>query len=327
MNRGGFALLFVLLVIGAIQLLTLSTFALATHESILTQTSERTVVARRAAEASLQRLARQWPLPPPLDSLRVAQTARVSAGSGVVIMVTRHSWGLYEAVASASAGSSLIRRRMVLRKLDLQRLLSDANDAVVAAGFVQAHNALLSAADTRSCVLPVPTPRPARPLTVSAARYAVGLADAVVDSVHARPPAGYALAGARWSEIESVADVMAGSTLQMHATDTLGMPIVQLVYAPTDLTVSGDGIGMLIVNGDLSIESGATFAGVIVVRGNVIMSSDVRMSGSVRVQGTGATDLGTAQITYSRCAIAEALLESPAAARLINAERRFLPTF
>ena len=325
MNRPGFALLFALLVAAAIELLTLSTLALATHEITIADTHQRTVVARRRAETALHELARRWPLDR-LDTLRVGASATLHT-NGVNILATRTAWGLFDVTAAAAAGSSTVRRRLILRTLDAQRGIAEANDAAVAAGTLDAMNTVF-AEEVGSCALPFAAPRLARLLTVAAPRFAVGLPLAVVDSAHANPLAGYAFAGVRWDEAASIADVVTGSVLQLAPSDTAGLPVTQLIYAPGDLLVTGGtASGILMVDGDLQMVNGAHFYGPVVVRGVASLADDVRITGSLRMQSQGASRLGTAQLTYSRCVIGAALLGVPAARRLIPINRRFLPAF
>jgi hypothetical protein len=325
MNRPGFALLFALLVAAAIELLTLSTLALATHENAIAETHQRTVVARRRTETALLQLARHWPLGG-LDTLRVGTSTTLVVG-GVSVYVTRTAWGLFDATATSPAGSATLSRRLILRRIDAQRGVAEANDAVVAAGVLDALNSIFTE-DPMACAPPVAAPRPARLLTVLAPRYSVGLPLAVVDSTHASPLEGYAFAGVRWEEAASIADVVAQGTMALTPTDTSGQPLMQLIYAPGDLVITGGaGSGILLVDGNLQMTNGAHFYGPVVVRGVATLDDEVRITGSLRIQSRGASHLNRAHLTVSRCAVGAALLNVPAADRLIASNRRFLPAF
>lgn len=328
MNRAGFALLFVLMVAAAIQMLTLSTLAVATHESAAVFSAERTAIARRDAEATLRRIAREWPLPSPADTMDVGQTTAIPGSRGVVVRITRRTWGVYDLVASAPSGKAVVRQRMILRKLDLHRVMAEANDAVTAAGFVDAGDATLTAVDDGgSCGLSVPPQRLPRTLTLSSRRYTIGLPEAVVDSAHAVSPSGYAVAGVRWEEARSIADHVASGEIALTATDSTGASVVRMIYSPGDLGIQGGhGAGMLLVDGNLRMAPGSRFDGVIVVRGTASLEN-AQINGSLRIQGRGASSLGTSEVHYSSCMVSSGVLLAPAAARLIAAHRRFLPVF
>ena len=325
MNREGFALLFVIVIAAAIELLSLATLALATHESVLVTTRTTSAVADRTADAALRRVARTWPDPAIADSLRIGESITRNAGGGVVLEITRLSYGVYEAAVRVPAGTTTMQRRMVLRLLDLQRALAEANDAVVTAGFLSSNATLSTSPEV--CALPVAAPRFPRLLTVSAERFGAGHPQAIVDSLHAVTPAGYAFAGVRWKEAAALADAIVRGSWTLSPADSTGQPLVQLVYSPASLTVNGSGAGTLLVDGDLRMTAETVFRGAIVVRGTVEIEDDVEIEGSLRIQGRGASNIGSARISHSACAIAPGLLEAPAARKLIARGRRFLPAF
>jgi hypothetical protein len=327
MKREGFALVFVIMIAAAIELLSLSTLALATHESALVAARERSAVAERTADRALRGFARTWPDPAIADLLPVGRTVTRSAGNGVAVEITRHSYGVYEAVAHVPAGPVTIHRRMVLRLLDLQRAMAEANDAVITAGFLSAADANLSVSSVTGCAPPAAVSRLPRPLTVSAPRFAAGHPEVTVDSAHAVSPAGYAFAGARWSEVAGLADVIAGGSWTLLPADTAGQAVARLIYGRGDLTVAGNGAGMLLVDGDLRMTAGTVFHGAIVVRGTVEIEDDVEIDGSLRIQGRGASHIGSARISHSACAVSAAFLGAPAARKIIARGRRFLPAF
>jgi hypothetical protein len=110
--------------------------------------------------------------------------------------------------------------------------------------------------------------------------------------------------------------------------DSAGSPQARLIYSAGDLTLMpGPAAGILLVDGNLDARPAAEFNGIIIVRGTASIADGVRISGSLRTQGSGPTILGAAVLTYSRCRCAQALLGTPAGARLIAARRRFIPVF
>jgi hypothetical protein len=327
MRRDGFALVFALLAIAAVELLTVASLSLATHESLVADTRQRTIIATRGAEAALSSLEHSWP-PPGADSLRVGQSIVLSSSNQVSVEIARIGWGLFHAIASASAGRVTIRRAAVFRQLDLARGLLESNEALVAAGPVLAPLAQFNISDERSCTLPVIIQRSPAPITLSSRRHALGISDARVDSAHAVLAPGYASAGVRWEELASIADLHASGSIHLSATDSTGALIYPLIYADNDITIiAGSGQGLIFVRGNLQIESGVRFSGVIVVQGTVTVADDVHVTGTLRVQGSGLSNIGRATFTHSSCDVAFALRETPAAARLIRSFRSRIPAF
>jgi hypothetical protein len=327
MNRGGFALAFALLIIAAVELLTLATLAIATHESLIADARVRTVAAARAADAALANLARSWPIPA-LDRLTIGERLAWPAGNHTVIELERISWGTYHAGAVASAGRATIRRAVILRKLDVARGINESGEAMVAAGPIAAPLAEFEIVEASTCTLPHIPERPPALVTLADRHHALGLPVARVDSPHAVLPAGYALAGVRWDELASIADVHAKGTIALIATDSAGAPLFPLILANGDLTITnGKGQGLIFVHGNLQIQPGVRFDGIIVVHGTVSISDDVQLTGTLRTQGAALSNIGRARIIHSPCAIADALMETPAAARLIRAFRTHIPAF
>ena len=139
-------------------------------------------------------------------------------------------------------------------------------------------------------------------------------------------PNGYALGGVHWDEVLSIADTVANGSITMSATDTLGQVVPRVLYSPGDLAAAGQGAGILLVNGDLTLLAGAAFTGVVVVRGTVALAPDAQVTGSLWVQAV-APNPPASQVTFSPCWSAWALLGSPGSRRLVQAPRRFIPAF
>jgi hypothetical protein len=83
------------------------------------------------------------------------------------------------------------------------------------------------------------------------------------------------------------------------------------LYAPADLVVDGgEGQGLLLVDGSLTLAGGAVFAGMVVVRDSLTLLPDARISGLVRVGG--AVTLGSgAGLRGRACAALLALQGRP----------------
>lgn len=85
-----------------------------------------------------------------------------------------------------------------------------------------------------------------------------------------------------------------------------------VIHAPSDLVIDGGrGQGILIVEGNLTIQGAFDFTGVVLVRGAVIAGAGGgRITGTMSVAGQGATtsSLDGISIEFSRCAARKALL-------------------
>lgn len=100
-----------------------------------------------------------------------------------------------------------------------------------------------------------------------------------------------------------------------------------IVYAGTDTDiVSGQGQGILIVDGNLRIAAGVEFYGAILVRGTVD-AAGAGIHGSLRIAGPGASRLGGAY-RYEECALDRAFHLAPGLRRLYRVtDRWWLPGF
>jgi hypothetical protein len=133
-------------------------------------------------------------------------------------------------------------------------------------------------------------------------------ASGVTDTLAAAVP-GYAFGGLSWSELASIADT-------------------GFVYAGGDLIIpAGPYFGILIVAGDLRFQTGADFTGVAVVGGSLSVEDGASITGSIVVRGLAPARIGAADLVYAPCAVARALLQTPAARRLARSQRRFIPAF
>ena len=98
-----------------------------------------------------------------------------------------------------------------------------------------------------------------------------------------------------------------------------------LVHAPASLIIDGGhGQGLLLVSGDLVLERGFSFRGLILATGRItVRDADVHgaIAGAVVDIRSGGS------VLLDRCAIAAALRETPALGRAIVPPRSWLPTF
>lgn len=85
-----------------------------------------------------------------------------------------------------------------------------------------------------------------------------------------------------------------------------------IIYAQGDLKITGgEGQGILLVNGDLSVQGGAEFYGPVIVKGSLkIAGTGGHFNGGVMAANVDleqSTLLGNAVVSYSSCALARAL--------------------
>ena len=244
MNRSGFAVLLVLLVVGAVELLTLSTVALATHEWVSISAHERVVQGTRAAEAALRRIIRSWPIPT-VDSLRVSQLATITDSNGVVITIRRLTWGQYHAIGTVAAGQARVRETMLLRTLDVERAVAEAS-AVLATRTPFLATSARFLVDSNPCTLAIPQIA----------------ADTLLLADHS-----YAFGGLRWPEVASVAD----SGFIYAAGATVLAPGVHggVLVVDGNLTFSAGTVfnGLVVANGDVAIGDGVHITGAVLQRG------------------------------------------------------------
>lgn len=322
MTRPGFTLPLVLLVVVALELLTLSTLTLATHERLNTTAQQRAAQARRRAQAALQDLQAHWP--DSLDHLAIGEQQTWSRADSVQISLERVGWGSFYASAAAPAGQSAIRVSALLRTLDAERAFAELRGALITAGGVVIENAFITAEDTTSCTLPFGSTRVPHAITVARITDLPLTDDAIVDSALAHHPDDYAIGGLTWNEIASVADTVINGVVDLGDAESPTSPL--LIYSPGPLTLrSGSAHGLLFVNGNLQIDD-AAFAGAIIVRGMVYANQAAQIFGSLRIKGI-APSLVSNHLRYSQCAVGMALVHSPGAGRLARGGRRYLPTF
>lgn len=317
--------MFAILILTAVELLTLSALSLATHENAIADAQIRTAQAQRLATAAIYRLRASWPTLQ-LDTLRVGRSASITSESNVAVQVTRISGGLYHATATSRIGHSIGRSEAILRTLDSTRALHELNEAVASAGPLSIRGATASIDLTQACDAEPPADRPATIITIAARRFIIGMFEARIDSAHAVLPPGYALAGVRWEELPHLADVSVHAALTLPLQDST-MPAFPVIYARGDLVLDGAGQGILLVGGNFTMNEGTQFDGIIVVRGSATIHDGARVTGALRMQGSGLSVIGAATLTYSRCTCGRALAETPARRRLIAGSRFYIPAF
>jgi hypothetical protein len=97
-----------------------------------------------------------------------------------------------------------------------------------------------------------------------------------------------------------------------------------LIRSAGDLVIaSGAGQGTLIVDGNLLLEGGTTFFGLVIVAGTLTLNPGARIEGAVRA---GAAVLHAGAVRRSNCALSNALTRASALNRLVPRRgRRWIP--
>jgi hypothetical protein len=97
-----------------------------------------------------------------------------------------------------------------------------------------------------------------------------------------------------------------------------------LIFAPTDLALSGSGQGVLVVQGDLALAPGAAFHGAVLVTGRITVGAGAVVNGAVRAGGASVAGA----IRFDACALGRALPSAPGLDRPLRpAGRSWVPVF
>jgi hypothetical protein len=98
-----------------------------------------------------------------------------------------------------------------------------------------------------------------------------------------------------------------GDPLRVFGADSPCKLVFTLGYVDGDLRlVGGAGQGMLLVDGDLTLETGARFEGVVIARGSVRLESGAQLVGVVLADHVALE--GGSIVQYSSCAVDRALV-------------------
>jgi len=94
-----------------------------------------------------------------------------------------------------------------------------------------------------------------------------------------------------------------------------------LIYVPGDITINGNsGQGLLLVEGDLRVQGGFEFFGIVIVKGQLITTgTGGHFNGGVLAANANLDQsalLGDAVVNYSSCAVAKALASGASGAQL-----------
>lgn len=317
-GRPGFAVataLFTLVVIGA---LAMGTLYAATHElragSEAIHQARAVMAAEWGIEHTIATWSREWNGALGRGYGR-SWTVATPEGARMTVGVTRLADDLFLVTSEARAGPALRRAGRVVR-LDVEdaarlaALLAAAAVDTAASSGVDGSDRPPSRWD---CPAPGP-PLPAIVITDTAAVLGFGRFDW---------PTLVGLANSRVTvRVSGAAPPVSGEECDTTAPHNWGEPhrwmggpctgYYPVIHAASDLVVDGGrGQGMLLVDGNLTVQGGFEFTGAVLVRGAIIGGTGGgRITGTMSVAGEGATpsSLGGISIELSRCAARNALL-------------------
>lgn len=363
--RAGVALLMALVVLLFVEVMTAGMLALGTQARAVTASHIRTARADVAARNGVQSIIATWE-PRRFDTLAagsfIAVESRSEADMSWSVTLERVQLGAYVLRGRAHVGGPLAfstgRAVAVVRSLDRSAVLRDFNAPLTSVGTTVIAGTTRLIADLTSLppawsdsqcppLEPLPAPNAVLAATAPMIGEGVELAGTVaLDSLLAIPDSN-ALGGVKWSELEEIADrVESGSLTPRPAVDgercdlaaagNWGDPLkaepacadyFPLIYAPGDLRMEGGvGQGILAVAGSLTFSGDATFVGVAIAMHGLIVEPNARFYGALRSDGDVAL-IDSADLVYSRCAIARALTLTAAVRRAILQPRTFIPAF
>ena len=317
-GRQGFAVataLFTIVVVGA---LAMGTLFAATHEmragSEALHQARAIIAAELGVEQTIADWRREWNNVLARGYGR-SWTASTSDGARLVISVTRLADELFLITSEARAGPA---RRQVGRAVRLGVIEPPLHAALVATSATDTTNvAGIDGSDHVPPYWDCPAPASAHPAivvtdTATVLRFGhfdwpdlVGVANA---SLTVRVTGASPRASAE--ECDTTVPQNWG-----EPDRSIGGPCTgyyPVIHAPSDLVIDGGrGQGAMIVEGNLTVQGGFEFTGVVLVRGAIIGGpGGGRITGTVSVAGLGATasSLDGISIEFSRCAARKALL-------------------
>lgn len=359
----GFALVtVVLLMIGLAVLATGLVFA-AAQQAAMTGSAHDVARARHAAEAALQVAIDDWvsaerSLDPTGGSTRLVEPTAFEPGVVMSAAARRLSGELFLLVGNGSAsraGTAAIEQRTarVVRSLDADRIGRGLDAALVTGAATIAAGAIVDGAgadsparDSVAAALCARWPgagaalrAPPDSVTVSAAAATSGSPAFVADSAATRFLTGLGFldtgtlaASARPLDRPTItpAPVLDGQACDTIATEGWGAPAGPcashwpLLHAGADLALEGGyGQGILLADGDLVLDGGVHWRGLVLARGTVIIR-DARVEGiliATRLHMQGG------YVSLDRCAIASALVASAVTRGAHPPVRSWLPWF
>lgn len=318
-GREGFAVataLFTLVVMGA---LAIGTLYAATHElrggTDAIYQARAVMAADLGVEQTIAAWSREWNGALGRGYGR-SWTYSTVEGARITVDLTRLADDLFLITSEARAGPA---RRQVARvvRLDVDDPLLQA--ALLATAMIDSTTSSgVDGSDHPPAQWDCPAPGPPLPTivitdTTSALRLGQFDWPALIGLAHSRVTVRVTGAAPRVSdeECDTAAPENWGEPNRWMGGPCTGY--YPVIHAASDLVIDGGrGQGVLVVDGNLTIQGGAEFSGVVLVRGAVLDGpGGGRISGALAIAGQGATlsSLDGISIDFSRCAARKALLD------------------
>ncbi|HEX6308345.1 MAG TPA: hypothetical protein VFZ69_09175 [Longimicrobiales bacterium] len=284
-RRHGAALVMALLLLVIIECVVVGSLHLSLQEHRIGTNRAAALALRLRAESAVRRALGQWSTA--IDSMTVGASSRIplAAAPHTHVEVERIAHDLFIIDAVAAEPAPRVGRtaaRLLLRPPALPPHVNPALTPVSASGpvFVAAAGAVSAAAPPGCSVASAPftirTPQP------SAVTIAAG---AVLDA-----PTGLLMSDdltAAFGRLAAFAD--------------------SSYVARADTTVTGSAAGVLIVDGSLTLSSGAAFTGLLLVRGTLTIDPGAAVHGAVHAGAGGRID---GAVSWDPCAVAAAVADA-----------------
>lgn len=315
-DRAGFALLLCLLLALALSLLAAGMLILADRETRIASAAVRLVQARARAEGAARRAFGGWSTAA-LADLPVGGRRVLADAPDVAVEAERVDDGLFllrsesRAAAPGSPGAR-VATGLLVRTAGATVLTGGARAAVVVADGAVVEGGTVSGLD--ACAgehLPgVGGPD----VEIGAGAVVEGLPPTIPDSaapdlLEGFPVAGVAaitLPSGTGTPVPAIVDGTCDPGDWNWGSAASGSPCADhrpLVHALGDLVIQGgEGQGVLVVDGNLTVSDGFSFRGVVVVRGRLRVEGAV-IAGSVRARHLDMTD---GSLRFDSCALAAA---------------------
>lgn len=355
--RGGFALVTILLILTALGLLATGLVFIAAEESTISQGMESRLRGRLAAESSVRAALAGWRAEEyhDLEIGAVREIGPEVAGSppgGSSITVERLAGPLYLLQAHVTARDGMgTRATAIIRSVNAAELLPALPAALTTAGPIELWDSnavegfspeVASGEEVAECLAPAlqeihaafgGTERPAVQTIPAdlAATYKLGPLDTNALSHLADRVETQALSP--WpTESDAGCETMAhgnwGEPLRPDSPCARYFPVIN---APDGLHLSdGQGQGILVVDGDLTIAGETEFFGVLIVAGRLTLRDRARVAGAAIIHGAAYPTLllDESRLTYEPCAIMAALKNTTALNRAFHpGDRAWIPQF
>jgi hypothetical protein len=241
----------------------------------------------------------------------VSYAASVERLEGDFFLLRGRAWRASAGRRHASAESAIL-----LRGRDPAASAAEVDAAITGYGRLVLDRGVRVSAVPGNDATPPDCPVPTPGLALRVLPDSLQPRSAVVSGEVGIPPAHaaeQALGPLSWRDAARLADVVESGELHLSPSNDSTFP---LIYANGDLRVTGAGQGILIVAGDLTIEPGAHFSGVIVVRGQFV-ARDATLEGAVRIGAAGgdASRIEDGSVTFDACVIARAFAHARALGR------------